>query len=129
MKHNQLMTIYGRNMKNMAYTLCQKIDLASIIPKGIQVGLKPNYVLSKPASEGATTHPEILEGIIVYLHDNDIHDINIMESAWVGDSTIRAFKTCGAQKLAAQYNVKLTDLKIDDTIAIEPSPMAKITSP
>lgn len=119
MKKNNLMVIYGQDIENMAYKLCEKINLASMIPDGIEVGLKPNYVVAKPASLGATTHPEILEGIIKYLHQNNIAKINIMESAWVGASTMRAFKACGAEDLAKKYNVKLTDLKKDEVVNLE----------
>jgi uncharacterized protein (DUF362 family) len=83
------------------------------------VGLKPNYVVSRTADGGATTHPEILEGIIVYLNQHGIDDITIMEGAWVGDSTKRAFKVCGAQDLQNRYGVKLIDLKSDPVKNIE----------
>ena len=119
MNHNELTIIYGNDIENMAYKLCQSINLSSLIPKNVQVGLKPNYVVPKPASLGATTHVEVLEGIIKYLNHNNMFDIVIMESAWVGASTKKAFKTCGAKYLEKEYGVKLIDLKNDDVINIE----------
>lgn len=115
MNKNNLMVIYGRDIERMSYNLCGSLGLSSLIPKGTNVGLKPNYVVSRPASEGATTHPEVLEGIIRYLNDNGHSDITIMEGSWVGASTARAFKVCGAQKLKDKYGVKLIDLKNDKT--------------
>ena len=79
MKKDQLSVIYGSNIEQMAYKICESIELALLIPSGADVGLKPNYVVSRPASGGATTHPEVLEGIIRYLIDNSIKDITIME--------------------------------------------------
>jgi uncharacterized protein (DUF362 family) len=114
MYENNILVIYGIDIKNMAYKLCENVNLAARMSKNTDVALKPNYVVSRPASEGATTHPEVLEGIICYLKDNGINDITIMESAWVGDSTKRAFKVCGATRLKEQYNVKLLDLKDDE---------------
>lgn len=116
---NKLFVIYGQEIKEMAYSLCQKIDLASKIPKNAFVGLKPNYVVSKPASSGATTHPEVLEGIITYLHSNNINSICIMESAWVGDSTKKAFNVCSANDIARKYDIKLIDLKHDDVVDVD----------
>lgn len=119
MNKENLMVIYGKDIIKMSYALCDSINLSSYIPKGANVGLKPNYVVSRPATDGATTHPEVLEGIIIYLNDNGIYDITIMEGAWVGDSTKRAFKVCGAESLREKYNIKLLDLKDDDTQNID----------
>ena len=119
MKKNNLMVIYGSDIEKMSYELCERLELASIIPEGADVGLKPNYVVARPASEGATTHPEVLEGIIRYLTDNGVNDITIMEGSWVGDSTKRAFKVCGTEKLRDKYGVKLLDLKGDATVIKE----------
>jgi uncharacterized protein (DUF362 family) len=117
--NNKLYVIYGQNIKEMAYSLCQKINLTSRIPKNTKVALKPNYVVSKPASFGATTHPEVLCGIIEYLNSNNINNISIMESAWVGDSTKRAFNICGANDIAEKYGVNLIDLKSDEIIDVD----------
>ena len=119
MDKNKLMVVYGSEIQSMAYKLCEKLNLIDLIPEGASVGLKPNFILSRPASEGATTHPEIIEGIIQYLHNNNIDDITIMEGSWVGDSTKRAFKVCGANDIRDKYGVKLIDLKSDATKRVE----------
>ncbi len=119
MDKKNLMTIYGTDIEKMSYKLCENISLSSLISQDASIGLKPNYVVSRPASEGATTHPEVLEGIIRYLNDSGFYDITIMESSWVGDSTKRAFKACGAEKLRDKYKVKLLDLKSDSVITVD----------
>ncbi|MCK5128463.1 MAG: DUF362 domain-containing protein [Clostridiales bacterium] len=119
MSKNKITVIYGHDIENMVIRLCEENNLASLIPNNVQVGLKPNFVVAKPASQGATTHIEILEGIIKYLHQNKITDINIMESAWIGASTSDTFKVSGATRLAEKYRVKLTDLKQDKKINLE----------
>ncbi len=83
-------------------------------PKEAPVLLKPNLVVSKPASGGATTHPEIAAGIIEYLIDCGFSNIAIAEGSWVGDSTTRAFKVCGWETLSKKYGIKLIDLQEDD---------------
>jgi len=81
--------------------------------KNINIGIKPNLVCASPAEEGATTHPEIIEGIIIYLRQQGYSKIKILEGSWVGDSTKRAFKTCGYEALSEKYGIPLIDLKED----------------
>ena len=113
MKRNELHVIYGTNIEQMTYDLLTKINLAKDLKPAMRIALKPNFVVAKEASSGATTHPEIAEGVIRYLKDNGMEHIAIMEGSWVGDQTKRAFKVCGYDKLATKYNVPLYDLKED----------------
>jgi len=82
---------------------------------GMRVGLKPNLVVAKPASSGATTSPQVVAGVIEFLKDCGVTDIAIMEGAWAGDSTERAWKVCGYRELEKRYGVRLLDLKKDRT--------------
>lgn len=113
MKKNELHIIYGKNIQQMAYDLLTKIELVKQLKPEMRIALKPNFVVAREASSGATTHPEIAEGIIRYLQDNGMKNISIMEGSWVGDQTKRAFKVCGYDKLSAKYGVPLYDLKDD----------------
>ncbi len=81
--------------------------------------LKPNLVVSKPASGGATTHPEIVAAVIEYLKEKGYYRISITEGSWVGDSTVKAYKACGYTALSKHYGVKLIDLQKDDFTEIE----------
>lgn len=110
---NKLYIATGENPLKMTLDLLIKIQPLENKRKDIKIGIKPNLVCAKPASEGATTHPEIVEGIIIYLLENGFSNIKIIESAWVGDSTKRAFKVCGYDKVSEKYNVPLIDLKDD----------------
>ncbi|NLW55680.1 MAG: DUF362 domain-containing protein [Firmicutes bacterium] len=116
MQENQLMVIYGDDPRTMVETLLQKIKPEEGLPRTAKIGLKPNLVLDKPAASGATTHPELVEGIIKYFQARGYHDLRIMEGSWVGAQTERAFQICGYQELAAQYQVPLINLKRDRTI-------------
>ena len=77
-------------------------------------------VVSRPASDGATTHPEVVEGILLYLQNFGVamKNVSIIESAWVGDDTRRAFKVCGYEDLRKRYGVSLHDLKSDKTTGL-----------
>jgi len=97
----------------MAYELMQRADITSLLRPAMRVVLKPNLVVPSPADNGATTHPEIAEGVIRYLRDNGIADITIAEGAWVGASTKSGFQGCGYQELADRWDVKLVDTKRD----------------
>ena len=94
-------------------------DISTYLKHGMNVAIKPNLVLSEPASNGATTHPEVVEGIIVFLREYGIKNIEIIESSWIGDSTKRAFKACGYKELSRKYNVPLIDLKDDSCTTLK----------
>ena len=110
-----LHVIYGNNPEAMVKELLESMKIGEQIEPGMKIGLKPNLVMAKPASTGATTHPEITEGIIRYLHDLNCKEITIMESSWTGGNTGRAFKSCGHTGLAKKYGCTLLDLKKDTT--------------
>ncbi|MBN1498583.1 MAG: DUF362 domain-containing protein [Spirochaetes bacterium] len=81
--------------------------------------LKPNLVVSKPSSSGATTDPRIAEAVIVYLKDLGFSNISIRESSWIGDDTKKAFKVCGYVELSEKYGIPLFDLKGDTAVEME----------
>ena len=78
-----------------------------------RIALKPNLVVAAPASSGATTHPELVGAVIDYLQQKGYGNIAIVESAWLGDSTTRAYKTCGYETLSHRTGVPLIDVKAD----------------
>ena len=104
---------YGTDIVKMTLKTLEASDILSYMKPGMIVSIKPNLVVSRPASDGATTHPEVVEGIILFLEENDVKKINIIEGSWVGDSTKRAFKNCGYEELSRKYNIPLIDLKND----------------
>ncbi len=87
--------------------------------KSAPILLKPNLVVSKPATGGATTHPEIAAALIEYLSDKGYTDIRIAEGSWVGDSTQKAYKTCGYTDLQKRYGIELIDLQKDGAAPVE----------
>jgi len=93
--------------------LLEASNLNKLVKPSATVAIKPNMVNSRPPSEGSTTHAEVVEGIIVFLRKCGVKNIEIIESAWIGDDTKRVYKVCGYDKLAAKYGVKLHDLKDD----------------
>jgi uncharacterized protein (DUF362 family) len=114
MQTNEILVIYGNDISAMAKSLAREANLAGLIgDRGKRVGLKPNLVVARPASEGATTHPEIAAGLIVYLKENGFNNLAILEGAWVGASTSQAFGACGYTALAKETGVALIDTKKD----------------
>jgi uncharacterized protein (DUF362 family) len=86
--------------------------------QGMKIALKPNLVVAKPASSGATTSPRVVAGAIEFLRDCGVTDITIMEGSWAGDSTERAWQVCGYRELEKKYGVRLLDLKKDRTRSV-----------
>lgn len=118
MQKNEIILTYGNSPFDMAQDILRAAHVEDLIgSKDKRIGLKPNLVVPKPASEGATTHPEILAGIIEYLLGHGFQDITIMEGSWVGERTARAFDACGYSGLARKYGVRLLDLQKDSASA------------
>jgi uncharacterized protein (DUF362 family) len=112
-KNNEIHVIYGDKPVRMVKELLKNIHIENEIEKDMLIGIKPNLVVARPSYEGATTTPEIVEGVIQYLKEKGYKNIIILESSWVGDSTKRAFKVCGYEEISKKYDVPLYDLKED----------------
>ena len=89
-----------------------------LFKQGMKIALKPNLVVAKPASSGATTSPRVVAGVIEFLRDCGVTDITIMEGSWAGDSTERAWQVCGYRELEKKYGIRLLDLKKDRTRSV-----------
>lgn len=114
MNKNDIFFIHGTDYKDMAMRLLESADLKALIgDTGKSVALKPNLVTTTPPEDGATTHSEILEGVIEFLLDHGFKDISVMESAWVGARTSDVFQICYHNRVCDKYNVPFYDLKKD----------------
>ena len=98
--NNRIITTYGQNLWKMTIDVLRKAELEKMIPKGSYIGIKPNLVVAKPSSSGATTSPIIVSALIEYLKEYQHDNLVILESSWIGDSTNRAFKVCGYQDIS-----------------------------
>lgn len=113
MKKNELCVIYGSTPKTMVKELLEHIKPELKIQPDSLIGIKPNLVVAKPSSSGATTSPDLVAGVIEHLQSKGFKNICILEGSWVGDRTARAFKACGYEELSKQYGVPLVDLQMD----------------
>ena len=106
MDKNQIFITSGTEYKRMTKELLEKADLQSHIgDRKKKIGIKPNLVSPSEASWGATTHPEVVAGIIEYLKEHGFRDMVMLEGSWVGDKTREAFETCGFDRLEEEYQV------------------------
>ena len=114
MNKNEIYIKSGTDYKEMTKELLAQCNLASMIAdKERQIGIKPNLVSPSEASWGATTHPEIVAGIIEYLQENGYRNIAILEGSWVGDKTTEAYEVCGYRDLTEKYQVPFWDMQKD----------------
>ena len=120
MNKNEIYIKSGTNYKEMTKELLAQCGLASVISdKKMQIGIKPNLVSPSEASWGATTHPEIVAGIIEYLQENGYGNIAILEGSWVGDKTEESFEVCGYRMLSEQYGVPLIDAQKEKSMPVQ----------
>ncbi|MDX9800471.1 MAG: DUF362 domain-containing protein [Spirochaetia bacterium] len=119
-KDNKIYVIYGNDPALMIKKILTEAKIEKQIKPGSLIGIKPNLVVPKPSSSGATTSPVIAGAVIQYLKEKGFDNIIILEGSWVGDSTKKAFKTCGFEELSKKYNVPLFDTK-DDSFTVKTS--------
>ena len=75
MDKNQIFITSGTEYKRMTKELLEKADLQSHIgDRKKKIGIKPNLVSPSEASWGATTHPEVVAGIIEYLKEHGFRE-------------------------------------------------------
>lgn len=116
MRDNEILMIHGKDHKDMTKRLLTEAELAARIPdRRCRIGIKPNLVSPTEASYGATTHPEVVAGIVEYLQERKYENLVILEGSWVGDRTAEAFRVCGYDVLAERYGVELLDTQKDST--------------
>lgn len=110
MEKNQIYIKCGTNYKEMTKELLSVCGLShQIKDKKSRIAIKPNLVSPSEASFGATTHPEIVEGIIEYLKEEGFERIVMMEGSWVGDRTADAYELCGYRELSQRFQVPFID--------------------
>jgi uncharacterized protein (DUF362 family) len=119
MQKDKIFVACGSDGFEGARRVLEASGAAELFAPGMSVGLKPNLVVAKPASTGATTSPQVVAGVIEFLKECGVKDITIMEGSWAGDSTVRAWQTCGYRELEKQYGVRLQDLKDDRTLSVQ----------
>lgn len=116
----RIFTVYGSDAHRMAIALLEAGDVAGKIGgKDARIVLKPNLVVSKPPESGATTHAGVLSGTIEYLQGRGFTDLCILEGSWVGDTTARAMRVCGYDRVCKTYGVPFYDGKREPVRKVE----------
>lgn len=117
MEKNQIFKIYGTDYLQMTKEILEESDLKSMIgDKEALIGIKPNLVSPSEASWGATTHTEVVAGIIEYLQENGYRNMIMLEGSWVGDKTQEAIRVCGYDRLSETYDVPFWDMQKDKSV-------------
>lgn len=119
-RENEIIMIQGTEYKELTKKLLLEADLAGLIGlKNKKIGIKPNLVSPTPASYGATTHAEVVAGIIEYLQENEFENLLMLEGSWVGDKTADALEVCGYQELSETYGVPFLDTQKDEAETVD----------
>ena len=93
--------------------------IEQLISSNSRILLKPNLVIAKPNSTGATTTPLILDALIEHLIHTSPREIIIGESSQIGDDTMEAYKITGIQDVAHKWKATLLDFKRDRQISLD----------
>lgn len=120
MTNQQIFMIGGTEYKEMTRKLLEECNLSErIASKESRIGIKPNLVSPSEASWGATTHPEIVAGIIEYLQEHGFQNLVMLEGSWVGDKTEDAYEVCGFKDLSETYQVPFLDMQKVKGVAVD----------
>lgn len=120
MKTNEIYMIHGTDYKEMTKKLLVKTGLSGHIPdKASRIGIKPNLVSASIPSYGATTHPEVVSGIIEYLKEQGYANLVMLEGSWVGDKTEEVMKLCGYDEVSKKYQVPFIDTQKDKAVSCD----------
>ncbi len=109
---------YGQDARELGRRLIEASGAAGCFGPGKSVSVKPNLVVAKPASSGATTHLGFAEAVLEVARDCGAKDLRIIEGSWVGADTARAFAAEGYDRLAKRFGAKLCDLKKDEKVKV-----------
>jgi uncharacterized protein (DUF362 family) len=123
MDKQSIYVIYGNSPREMVPGLLKHAGILKELDKTVHIGIKPNLVVAKPHTSGATTSPELVAAVIEYLQKEGFVNITILEGSWVGGSTERAYKVCGYEKLSKEYGIPLVDLQKDSSFEYDTGEM------
>ncbi len=129
---DEIFMAQGTDYKQMTLDLLTACDLAGDIfrqvkdrmgpdadPRQVRIGLKPNLNVAKPADQGATTHPELVDGALTYLQQQGFENLVVLEGSWVGDSTARAVRINGIWDVCQEHSVPFFDTQKDKSVSCE----------
>lgn len=116
MKRLDLHVTYGDDPTAMIRDLLEKIRPETFLDRQGKIGIKPNLVVPKPSSSGATTSPLLVAGLIEHLQANGFENLCILEGSGIGDQTPRAFERCGYRELSRRFQVPLIDMQTDPVV-------------
>ena len=120
LNRNEFVLVQGTDYERMTVRLLEDIDLAVMIGnRKTRIGIKPNLVSDSSADEGATTHPEIVSGLLSYLQTHGFEDILVLEGSWVGSSTMNVMRVNGLDRVLRKYQVPFCDLQKDHAVIRE----------
>ena len=124
MERNQIYITCGTEYQEMTKELLKECALAELIgDRKKRIAIKPNLVSASDPSNGATTHREILAGIMEYLRGHGFQNIVLTEGSWVGEKTADAFRACGYQEICERYDVPFHDTQKDKGVSTDCSGM------
>lgn len=116
MDKNEIILLHGTEYQQMAAHLMREADLQKDIGDRTQrIGIKPNLVVDAPAASGATTHPELVAGVIEYLQREGFQNLVVLEGSWVGARTSAAYVASGLRDVCERYHVPFVYLQKDSS--------------
>ena len=80
------------------------------LSKSADIIVKPNIATAKVGG-GVTTHPDVLECILAFLHRKGFKNVRVAESSWKGCRTENAFLTYKLHQICSRYGYEAVNLE------------------
>ncbi len=92
--------------------------LESVVGPGDSVLLKPNLVVDKPSSSGATTDPRVVAAVADLVLERRPASVLVAESAGLGFDTGRAYQVSGVDRVCEERGIPFIDLRGQPTAKV-----------
>lgn len=109
----------GKNVAEMVQNCLQDLGgVKHLVPAGKSILVKPNLVVEKPHSSGAITNPLLLDALLEELAKSSPRELIVGEGAATDESTTKAFRVSGVERIAAKHGARLVDFQRDTYIDV-----------
>jgi len=115
----------GTDGVEMAYQALEELRAQELISPECRIIIKPNITVNKPASSGVTSHPSVVEGVLLFLRDHGLgKEVVIGEGG--GCDIGQAFQELGFAAVAQKYDAGLADFNRDEGVTVTvPNPLVQ----
>jgi len=94
------------------------LDGTSDLEGSSKAMIKPNLCCGKDWTTGATTNPEVVREVALWLLENGVEELILADGTIVGQDTMENMSSTGLLDLASELGMEVLDLNADERVEI-----------